>query len=131
MDLVLLLLVVAACILGSFLGALMGVQMTDRYYQRQSDNKLYGTVFSGPPEPPEPIGDRLLTPEEYQELMEEQSNQDCDSPEPKKTTGTGWPPPPPAESEGFSGWRDNFEAGIYNADKKEPKPLPGSLGTGR
>lgn len=125
MDFALYLVTFAGSLLGAFLGAFLAVSMAERYYTRQQDNKLYDTVFSGPPEP---IGDRLVSPEELEALQA-----DCDSPEPK-TTGLGWPPkmmasPPPPDKENSVGWSDNNAAGIYN--KKEGKPLPGNLGTGR
>lgn len=127
MDFALYLVVFMGAGLGAFLGAFVAVSLAEKYFSRQQDSKLYDTVFSGPPEPPEPIGDRLISPEEYAAL---QSDETCDSPEPK-TTGLGWPPkmmasPPPPDKENSVGWSDNNAAGIYN--KKESKSLPGNLG---
>lgn len=149
MDYALYLIVFLGSMLGSFLGAWFSVSMAEKYYQRKQENKLYGTVFSGDPTAggtdPEPIGDKLISPQEYSDMMEEYrgaDDQDCDSPEEvpvapnqvqvKNPRGLGWPPPPPKgdEERVVPGWSDNNAAGIFNKDE-DIKPLPGELGRRR
>jgi len=130
--------------LAGFSGAITGVMLTEKYYDRQQNNKLYDTLFS-----PEPIGDRLITPEEAAALSQEHRGNDCidcetdeksfddmieeaertsapygKSGRGRKVVDVGWPD----DMEQKSGWQDNHAAGDWPVRPRETKPLPGSLG---
>lgn len=114
----------------AYFGAWMGVRHAEKFFARQEDNKLYDTVFAGPPEP---AGDEDLSKKDIKHLAEHyQQAQECDSPEPgatpfrnsgrgRKVEDVGWP----KDSE-------ETKTEIWPvAPTQEIRPLPGDLGTRR
>jgi len=117
----------------AYFGGWTGVYHAEKFFARQKDNKLYDTVFTGPPEP---IGDEDLSKKDREELatqyMDASAATDCGTPEtratPFRNSGRG------RKVENV-GWPDDMEETKQDiaplAPTQEIKPLPGSLGDGR
>lgn len=110
----------------AYFGGWTGVFHAEKFFARQQENKLYGTVFTGPVEP---AGDDDLSDKDRQKIAE---TYECETDEPGATPFRNSGRGRQVEDVGWPSDMDDTKTEMWPvAPTQEFKPLPGNLGDGR